>query len=229
MVADRGGIGAALVAQLNAVGSPAMLVDPETIPHDSLSDAEDLVYLRHLDESPAADPTSGLTRAVAFVQAMARGQAASKLWFVTRGGQQVRPADRPAAAHAALWAMVKVLPIELPRRWGGLIDIETGMPPAAAARHLAAALTADTGEDQLAIRDGRLYSARLARVDVVRSASLPLPAHATYLVTGGLRGLGLEAARWLARRGARHVVLIGGRTPPNSARSTSCVSSRATA
>jgi NADPH:quinone reductase-like Zn-dependent oxidoreductase/acyl carrier protein len=35
----------------------------------------------------------------------------------------------------------------------------------------------------------------------------------TYLVTGGLSGFGLEAARWLARRGARHLALLGRRGP----------------
>jgi len=37
----------------------------------------------------------------------------------------------------------------------------------------------------------------------------------TYLVTGGLRGLGLLTARWLVKRGARHLVLTG-RRPPDS-------------
>ncbi|MGV9970169.1 SDR family NAD(P)-dependent oxidoreductase [Nocardia beijingensis] len=35
----------------------------------------------------------------------------------------------------------------------------------------------------------------------------------TYLVTGGFGGLGAEAARWLADRGARHLVLVGRRAP----------------
>ena len=32
---------------------------------------------------------------------------------------------------------------------------------------------------------------------------------ASYLITGGLWGLGFEVARWLARKGARHLVLLG--------------------
>jgi polyketide synthase 12/myxalamid-type polyketide synthase MxaB len=39
---------------------------------------------------------------------------------------------------------------------------------------------------------------------------------ATYLITGGLGGLGLEVAGWLTRRGARHLVLQG-RRPPSPA------------
>ena len=38
-------------------------------------------------------------------------------------------------------------------------------------------------------------------------------ANATYLITGGMTGIGLECARWLVSRGARHLVLMGRRTP----------------
>jgi NADPH:quinone reductase-like Zn-dependent oxidoreductase/acyl carrier protein len=55
--------------------------------------------------------------------------------------------------------------------------------------------------------------ARLAhdRVSIVR-------ADATYLITGGLGGLGLETAEWLAARGARHIALLGRRAPSSAAR-----------
>ncbi len=39
----------------------------------------------------------------------------------------------------------------------------------------------------------------------------------TYLITGGLRGLGLMTAQWLVERGARHLVLTGRRTPSSEA------------
>ena len=35
----------------------------------------------------------------------------------------------------------------------------------------------------------------------------------TYLITGGLGGLGLAVAEWLAERGARHLLLLGRRVP----------------
>jgi len=41
---------------------------------------------------------------------------------------------------------------------------------------------------------------------------------ATYLITGGLGGLGLAVARWLANEGARHLVLLGRRAPNIQAR-----------
>lgn len=42
---------------------------------------------------------------------------------------------------------------------------------------------------------------------------LVLPADATYLVTGGLGGFGLQTAKWLVEKGARHLVLISRRGP----------------
>ena len=41
----------------------------------------------------------------------------------------------------------------------------------------------------------------------------------TYLITGGLGGLGLEVARWMVERGARHLVLNGRREPSKAAES----------
>lgn len=45
-----------------------------------------------------------------------------------------------------------------------------------------------------------------------------IKAEATYLVTGGLGALGLRLVRWLADRGARHVLLLGRRSPSESDR-----------
>ncbi len=47
------------------------------------------------------------------------------------------------------------------------------------------------------------------------STSLPVRAHAdaTYLITGGVGGLGLATAEWLANRGAGELVLVGRRSP----------------
>jgi acyl transferase domain-containing protein/NAD(P)-dependent dehydrogenase (short-subunit alcohol dehydrogenase family)/acyl carrier protein len=50
------------------------------------------------------------------------------------------------------------------------------------------------------------------------AAVLSLHPDATYLLTGGLGGLGLEVARWLAEQGARHLVLVGRRAPSEEAR-----------
>jgi acyl transferase domain-containing protein len=60
---------------------------------------------------------------------------------------------------------------------------------------------------------------------VLRLPPARIPAHAplvsasaTYLITGGLGGIGVETARWLARLGARSLVLTGRRAPSARAR-----------
>jgi len=71
--------------------------------------------------------------------------------------------------------------------------------------------------DLTAIRGGRLYAPRLARVPL-SAGSVALQHQATYLITGGLGALGLEVAGRLVARGARHLVLVGRRAPDDAAR-----------
>jgi acyl transferase domain-containing protein/phospholipid N-methyltransferase/acyl carrier protein len=46
--------------------------------------------------------------------------------------------------------------------------------------------------------------------------TLKVRADASYLISGGLTGLGLASAQWLAQRGARSIVLIGRRAPSDA-------------
>ncbi len=46
-----------------------------------------------------------------------------------------------------------------------------------------------------------------------RSKDFSLHADASYLITGGLGGLGLVVAKWMVEKGARHLVLMGRSTP----------------
>ncbi|MFE5584579.1 SDR family NAD(P)-dependent oxidoreductase [Kitasatospora sp. NPDC056531] len=50
---------------------------------------------------------------------------------------------------------------------------------------------------------------------VLRDPPSPVRADGAYLITGGLRGVGLATAHWLAGQGAAHLVL-NGRTPPSA-------------
>ena len=65
------------------------------------------------------------------------------------------------------------------------------------------------GEDQIALRRRRRYVARLVRAPEPASGTVQFRKDATYLITGGLGGLGCKLAAWMAQRGAGHLVLIG--------------------
>ncbi len=58
----------------------------------------------------------------------------------------------------------------------------------------------------------------VGKLIVTLASAGPIHAHASYLVTGGLGGLGLGIARWLVERGAGRIVLVGRRPPSEAAR-----------
>jgi thioesterase domain-containing protein/NAD(P)-dependent dehydrogenase (short-subunit alcohol dehydrogenase family) len=137
-----------------------------------------------------------------------------RLWVVTRGAQPVGEEPPPAAlSQATLWGLGRTIGQEQPGVWGGLIDLDAGDAGGTAeddAGRLLGRLAQADGETQAAFRDGRLYVARLVRAHRQRNAApLRWRPDASYLVTGGLGGLGLEVARWMVAQGARRLVLLG--------------------
>jgi NAD(P)-dependent dehydrogenase (short-subunit alcohol dehydrogenase family) len=138
-----------------------------------------------------------------------------RLWLVTRGAQPVG-SDSPVTSpsQAALWGLGNVIALEHPELWGGLIDLEPHRN-ARESTELLSELVAPEREGRLAFRGGQRHAARLVRRQDSPHPTAPLTfrSDATYLITGGLGGLGLTVARWLADRGARHLVLLGRRAP----------------
>jgi natural product biosynthesis luciferase-like monooxygenase protein len=137
-----------------------------------------------------------------------------RLWLVTSGAQAVAgEQETVAVAQAPLWGFGRALAYEHPNLWGGLVDLDPGAAAGEAAAQLAITIRAAGGEDELALRRGERYAPRLVRRPLEpRGSADALPADAAYLVSGGLGDLGLVVARWLATRGARHLILLG-RTP----------------
>ncbi|MGW5082727.1 type I polyketide synthase [Micromonospora echinospora] len=167
-------------------------------------------------EPRTADGTvlPGLTATLALVQALGDAGVAAPLWLVTRGAVAAASYDRLAdPAQAAIWGLGRVVGVEAPHRWGGLVDLPSD-PDDRAAFRLAAILTGSTGEDQLAVRGPGVFARRLVRAALGdRPPARRFTPTGTALVTGGTGGLGARAARWLAAAGAEHVVLVSRRGP----------------
>ncbi|WP_437965697.1 SDR family NAD(P)-dependent oxidoreductase [Sorangium sp. So ce260] len=191
-----------------------------------------ILHLFSLDTVPAEDLTlGGLDRAQALgplallhlVQALDRsGQSElPRIWAATRGVQPVTPDVPPSAvAESALWGMMRMVGYqEHADRYGGLIDLDPRSPLDEVAL-LADDLIAGTVTDQVAYRHGQRYVPRLvARPDLVKAApELSFRADGSYLITGGLGGLGLLVARWMVQHGARRLILLGrSALPPRAA------------
>lgn len=65
---------------------------------------------------------------------------------------------------------------------------------------------------------GRHTGKLVVNVPRQTSAAPLVRADATYWITGGLGAVGLKTARWLAKSGARHIVLAGRRAPDDHAK-----------
>jgi len=152
------------------------------------------------------------------VQALvkARESASPRLWLVTRGVQPVGSKPAPLeVAQSPLWGMGRVVAIEHPEVWGGLLDLDPETAENEAAATLLAEITTLEGEDHLAFRSGQRYVARLLPSSELKPQPVRLHADGTYLITGGLGELGLRIAPWMVEHGARHLVLTGRRGLPD--------------
>nr|AUO14848.1 Malonyl CoA-acyl carrier protein transacylase [Amycolatopsis sp.] len=151
---------------------------------------------------PDAPATLLLTQALA-------GSTAS-LWLLTRNAVAALPGDPPPAADPAqVWALGRVAGLEHPERWGGLVDLPATLDRRAA-RRLTAVLAGLDHEDQVALRASGLFARRLAHAPSAEPGRTWRP-RGTVLVTGGTGALGRHVARWLARSGAEHLVLVSRR------------------
>ncbi|MFC5167060.1 SDR family NAD(P)-dependent oxidoreductase, partial [Nonomuraea angiospora] len=113
--------------------------------------------------------------------------------------------------QTALWGLGAVLAVDHPDTWGGIVDL----PPAPGADDLAllqGVLSGASGEDQVAIRSGVVRARRMVRSPNGGADRAPSwKPSGTVLVTGGTSGVGANVARWLAREGAGHLVLVSRR------------------
>ncbi len=200
-----------------------------------------VVHLWSLDQALALDGSvADLTEAHALgcrsvlylAQTLARrvGAIAPRLWLVTRGVQAVGSESAPARVAAApIWGLAKVIGLEHPEFRCVRVDLDPadGSDEVNLLRHeidLAAV------EPQVAFRQGRRHVARLAALgsrpvaahplaqvestpDATALVPLRFPGDGTYLITGGLTGLGFRVGQWLVERGARNLLLIGRREP----------------
>lgn len=130
-----------------------------------------------------------------------------KVWIVTSGAVATPGQANVNILQAPIWGMGRTMALEHPEVLGGLVDV-AGLPPTEAGRELAAQLLAGDGEKQVAIRPGGQYVFRLLPKAPKPQTGVVIHPDGCYLLSGGLGGLGMEVAGWLAEQGARRLVLL---------------------
>ncbi|NEO69631.1 type I polyketide synthase [Moorena sp. SIO3H5] len=143
-----------------------------------------------------------------------------KLWMITRGTQPVlSPTEKLTVATSPLWGLGRTIASEHPQLWGGLVDLDP-QGSEDEVEVLLQQIIDSQKEDHLAVRNRKIYVARLLKHIPQESQPLSLRSDATYLITGGLGALGLKTAAWMAEKGARNLVLISRRQPSEQAQQT---------
>ncbi|MDX2939319.1 SDR family NAD(P)-dependent oxidoreductase [Streptomyces ipomoeae] len=179
----------------------------------------DAALLTILPDRAATDvPTSAqaaVDRALVAVQQWLADEqfAEARLAVLTQGAVTTGPADGGAdCVTAPLLGLLRTAEAEHPGRFV-FIDLDEKEQSLSA---VTAALA--SGETQLAVRDGRLYVPRLARLAGTAERGTPdteaFGPDSTVLITGGTGALGGLVARHLAARyGVRRLVLTSRRGP----------------
>ncbi|HVQ03123.1 MAG TPA: type I polyketide synthase, partial [Burkholderiaceae bacterium] len=163
-----------------------------------------------------ADAPASYDMLVALAAALATGADALVL-HCTAGAESVL--DEPVFhAQAALaTGPVLVLPLEMPGLQMRSVDLDGragAWDDAAAASAIASEAALSAPEPQVARRAGRRWVRRYERLALPPAdpAALPLRREGRYLITGGLGGMALSMARWLARE-YRARLLLTARSP----------------
>ncbi|WP_443732100.1 type I polyketide synthase [Streptantibioticus silvisoli] len=146
---------------------------------------------------------------VALVQAIGDAGIGARLWAVTSGAVAVAGEWAPDPASAGVWGLGRVVALEHPDRWGGLVDLAGPLDVNGLGRLVS--VLAGGGEDQVALRSSGVFARRLVRASGVGSSVGSWSPKGAVLVTGGTGALGARVARWAVGRGAGHVVLTSRR------------------
>lgn len=176
------------------------------------SEVAGVLSLLAMAESPYPGCTvvpAGMAMSVTLLQALGQAGMDAPLWCVTTEAVATEPTDAlKNPLQAEIWGLGRVAAAEHPQRWGGLVDLP-GAPDARVLGRLCSILADGMDEDELAIRPSGVYARRIVHAPPARTAgSSGWKPHGTVLVTGGTGALGGHAARWLARGGAEHLVLL---------------------
>ncbi|MDX6464201.1 MAG: hypothetical protein QOE55_7898, partial [Acidobacteriaceae bacterium] len=206
--ADKSGFATRLAESMRSRGAARVVIagDDDNIEEHLADMSAGVVYLRGLgdEEDPCTFP-------LRLIKELAANGKEPALWFVTRGTQATEGGVPVLTSAAQLWGFARVVALEHPEMHGGVIDLDASCDDDV--EQVASELLAPDVERQLAFRRGTRLVARLRPwASPPKSSPVVLRGDATYLITGGLGGLGLAVARWMLERGARRFILAG-RTP----------------
>ncbi len=146
------------------------------------------------------------------------GLKIQRLCIVTRNAHFTSLNDHNVnPIHSVLWGLRRVIAHEHPEFKSICIDLGSCILENEGKKVLEQ-LQLNDDENEIALRDTQKFVSRLVRaIPLKRNGSVKsqtlFKSDATYIITGGFGGMGLETARWLSENGVRNIVLMGRSTP----------------
>ena len=136
-----------------------------------------------------------------------------RLWVVSRDGLAVNDGEPGYLSISALTGLIRVVAYEHPDLRTTLVDL-----PGDTVTPLTAELGLASTDDVVAWRGENRYAKRLSRATLGTAKPDTIVRHdGSYILTGGLGGIGLAMVRWLVESGAGRVILNGRSTPSEEA------------
>lgn len=148
---------------------------------------------------------------VTVARAVVDASASTQLFIVTRGTQAVRAGDAVEPLGAPAWGVGRVLWYqEMTEQRGKLIDLDLAAGDLADEAEALLREVLSRDDDEVALRGERRFTSRLRPpADLHHPLPIPLRPDGCYLVTGAYGALGGLLCRFLVKRGARRLILMG--------------------
>ncbi|MFE2379742.1 type I polyketide synthase, partial [Streptomyces sp. NPDC059398] len=175
-----------------------------------VSGVSGVLSLLALDEVPVSEypaVAGGLAGTLGLVQGLGDAGVGAPLWVASCGAVSAGPGEvleRPVQAQ--VWGLGRVVGMEHPERWGGLVDLPGELSERAGARLVA--VLAGCDENEVAIRSAGILGRRMSRIPRRDSGDTWAP-RGSVLITGGTGAVAGHVSDWLVERGAARLVLAG--------------------
>ncbi|NEP56954.1 MAG: SDR family NAD(P)-dependent oxidoreductase, partial [Symploca sp. SIO2G7] len=136
-----------------------------------------------------------------------------QLLYVASHSQSLNPQEPTAYAKATVPGLLKTIPQEIPHWHCRHLDLPLDSLEVNSTRILEE-LATDAKDSEVAYRDGERWVSGLEKLNLpsLPKQALPFKTGGTYLISGGLGGVGVEIAKYLLQHYQAKLLLLG-RTP----------------